>query len=73
MKGIVRRDNRPVAGPELSLYPCEMVMENGRIGLKPIEELQSIAYRGDNRYVKLGLGDEVTVEGVANRSMDVCA
>ena len=53
--------------------PCEMVMENGRIGLKPIEELQSITYGGDNRYVKLGPGDEVTVEGVANRSLDVCA
>ncbi len=54
-------------------FPCEMVMENGRIGLKPIEELQSIAYRGDNRYVKLGPGKEVSVEGVANRSLDVCA
>ncbi len=54
-------------------FPCEMVMANGRIGLKPIEELQSITYGGDNRYVKLGPDEEVTVAGVANRSLDVCA
>ena len=54
-------------------FPCEMVMEKGRIGLRPIEELQSITYGGDNRYVKLGPGDEVTVEGLANRSLGVCA
>ncbi len=69
-----RETERPACGwSGIFSPPCEMVIENGRIGLKPIEELQSITDGGDNRYVKLGPGDEVTVAGVAHRSLDVCA
>ena len=54
-------------------FPCEMIMANGRIHLRPIEELQSITYGGDNRQILLRDGEDQVVEGLANRSLDVCA
>ncbi len=54
-------------------FPCEMILEKGRIGLRPIEELQSITYGGDNRRTRLQDGDDLVVPELASRSLDVCA
>ncbi len=54
-------------------FPCEMVLEGGRIGLKPIEELQSVCYPGVNQQSMLHDGDDLVVQGLESRSIDICA